>query len=183
MAHYASDAWDIEVKTDTFGWVEICGVHDRQDHDLKQHSKHSGRKLQVEGVIPNILEIAFGSDRPTFALIDIFLKEEKVGNDKRVVLKLPQKMSPVQVAVFPLMKKDGLDKKAYKIYDTLSKQGIVTVYDDSGSIGKRYRRQDERGTPYCITVDHDTLKDDTVTIRERDSMKQKRVKIKDILNN
>lgn len=183
MAHYAADAWDLEVKTNTYGWVELCGVHDRQNHDLKQHAKHSGKKMQVEGQIPNILEIAFGSDRPTFALIDIFLNEEKVGKDMRDVLKLPKKMAPVQVAVFPLMKKDGMDKKAMKVYDDLAAEGLVCVYDQSGSIGKRYRRQDERGTPYCITVDYDSLKDDTVTLRERDSMKQSRVKVKEILKN
>jgi len=177
MAHYASDAWDIEIKTNTFGWVEICGVHDRQNYDLKQHAKHSGKKMQVEGQIPNILEIAFGSDRPTFALIDIFLHEEKVGKDTRMVLKLPPSMAPVQVAVFPLMKRDGMDAKAIEIFEDLSKKGFVAVYDGSGSIGKRYRRQDERGSPWCITVDYDTLKDNTVTVRERDSMKQSRVKI------
>lgn len=180
MAHYAADAWDLEVKTNTFGWVELCGVHDRQDYDLKQHAKHSGKKLQVEGKYPNILEIAFGSDRPTFALLDLFLDEEKVGKDKRVVLRLPPKMAPVKVAVFPLMTKDGLDKKAKELFYKLNKD-VVALYDGSGSIGKRYRRQDERGTPFCITVDHDTLKDNTVTIRERDSMKQTRVKITDIL--
>lgn len=180
MAHYATDAWDLEVKTNTYGWIELCGVHDRQDYDLKQHSKHSGAKLQVAGKTPHILEIAFGSDRPTFALLDLFLTEDKVHKEKRVVLKLPPKMAPVQVAVFPLVNKDGLPEKAYKIFWELNKD-IVAVYDDSGSIGKRYRRQDERGTPYCITVDYDTLKDKTVTIRERDSMKQKRVPTKEIL--
>lgn len=179
MAFYAVDAWDLEIKTNTYGWVELAGIHDRGTHDLKQHSKHSGKKLQVAGQTPNILEIAFGSDRPTFALIDIFLEKEKVGKDSRTVLKLPKQVAPVQAAVFPLVSKDGLSEKAYKIYNQLS-NSFVVIYDQSGSIGKRYRRQDERGTPYCITVDYDSIKDNKVTVRERDSMKQKRVKIEDL---
>ena len=181
MAHYAADAWDVEVKTNTYGWVELCGVHDRQDYDLKQHSKHSNSKLQVGGKTPHILEIAFGSDRPLFALLDLFLEEEKVHKEKRIVLKLPPKMAPSQVAVFPLVGKDGLPEKARKVFVKLAKHNLVAIYDEAGSIGKRYRRQDERGTPYCITIDYDTLKDDTVTIRERDSMNQRRVKVEDLL--
>ena len=180
MAHYAADAWDLEVKTNTYGWIELCGVHDRRDFDLKQHAKHSKSKLQVGGQTPHILEIAFGSDRPTFALIDIFLTEDKVKGELRTVLKLPPKMAPVQVAIFPLVSKDGLPEKSKQIYRELSKE-LIAVHDSAGSIGKRYRRQDERGTPYCVTVDYDTLKDKTVTIRERDSMKQRRVPIKEIV--
>jgi len=181
LAHYAEDAWDLEVNLNTYGWVEMVGVHDRKAYDLEQHEKFSGTKLKVEGEYPHVLEIAFGSDRPTFALIDLFLKEEKVDKETRVVLKLPKKMAPVKVAVFPLVNKDNLPERAEKIYDEVKKCFTSAVLDGSGSIGKRYRRMDEVGTPYCITVDHDTLKNNTVTVRDRDSMKQERVKIKELV--
>ena len=126
------------------------------------------------------MEVAFGADRPTYALIDIFLKEEKVGKDKRVVLKLPRQVAPVTAAVFPLVNKDKLPEKAKEIFYQIEALGIDAIYDSAGSIGKRYRRQDEKGTPFCVTVDYDTLKDNAVTIRNRDSMKQERVKIADL---
>jgi glycyl-tRNA synthetase len=176
LAFYADDAWDIELKFNNYGWTEIVGIHDRQDYDLKQHSNHSGKSLKVEGQYPHILEIAFGSDRPTFALLDMFLEVEKTKEGQRFVLKLPGEIAPIQVAVFPLTKKDGLPEKAKKIYNVLT-ESYTCQYDEAGSIGKRYRRMDEIGCPYCITVDHQTLKDSTVTVRDRDSMKQKRVKI------
>jgi len=180
LAHYAEDAWDLEVNLNSYGWTELLGVHDRADFDLKQHQKHSSKSFKVEGSIPHILEIAFGSDRPTFALVDLFLHEEKVGKNKRVVLKLPKQVAPITVAVFPLVNKDGLQKKALEIFYQVESLGVDAVYDDSGSIGKLYRRQDEKGTPFCITIDYQTMKDNTVTIRDRDTMEQKRVKASDL---
>ena len=112
-------------------------------------------------------------------MIDIFVKEEKIDKDTRVVWKLPVKFSPIRFAIFPLQKKDGLPEKSKKIYNSLSEK-YQCIYDESGSIGKRYRRQDERGTLYCITIDYQTLEDETVTLRERDTMEQKRIKIKDL---
>lgn len=189
-AFYADDAWDIEVKLNSFGWFELCGVHDRTNYDLTQHGKHSGKDLHLfneesqstikeeKNEIPNIIEIAFGTDRPTFALLDIFYKktDEKEGKTKFLV---PWHMSPVNVAVFPLMKKDGMPEVAKKIYDDLQREFSVR-YDVSGSIGKRYLREDESGTPFCITIDYDTVdtkseKYHTVTIRNRDTEEQKRV--------
>lgn len=181
-AFYADDAWDIELKLKSFGWFEVCGVHDRTDYDLKQHAKKSGKELvafneqskaEEKKEIPNIIEIAFGSDRPTFALLDLFYEriEEKEGKTK---FKIPAHMAPVKVAVFPLVKKDGLAEEAQAIFKDVEKE-FTSRYDISGSIGKRYLREDESGTPYCVTIDYDTLKDSTVTIRDRDSEEQKRI--------
>ncbi len=179
LAFYAEDAWDLEVKTNSQAWVEIAGVHDRKNYDLTQHQGKSNTTLKADGEIPHILEIAFGTDRITYSLIDIFATEEKVDKDSRVVWKIPKNLAPVRFAIFPLQKKDGLPEKAREIFDKLSEK-YQCIYDESGSIGKRYRRQDERGTPQCITVDYQSLEDGTVTLRERDSMEQKRIKIKDL---
>jgi len=177
MAHYADDAWDLEVKTNTFGWVEVCGVHDRTDYDLKRHAEFSGQKMLTEDKrVPHILEIAFGPDRLTFCLIDLFVREEK----ERTVFKIPQKMAPIKAAVFPLVKKDGLPNLAKKVYETLLDEGIIASFDMTGSIGRMYRRMDEKGTPYCITIDFDSLKQKTVTVRDRDSMKQRRITIDEL---
>ena len=181
-AFYADDAWDIELKLNVFGWFEVCGVHDRTDYDLKQHAEHSGKTLHAfneqsiaeeKNEVPNIIEIAFGTDRPTFALLDLFYEktEEKEGKTK---FKVPIHMAPVKVAVFPLLKKDGLAEEAEKIFEDLQKE-FTSRYDISGSIGKRYLREDESGTPYCLTIDYDTLKDGTITIRDRDTEQQKRI--------
>jgi glycyl-tRNA synthetase len=188
-AFYAEDAWDIECKLNSFGWFELCGVHDRTNYDLTQHGKHSGKKLELfneestaadKNEIPNIIEIAFGTDRPTFALLDLFYAkiDEKEGKTKFLV---PWHMSPVNVAVFPLMKKEGQPQVAKKIYDELQREFSVR-FDISGSIGKRYLREDESGTPFCITVDYETLEENsdkynTVTIRNRDTEEQKRIPI------
>lgn len=187
-AFYAEDAWDIELKLKSFGWFEVCGVHDRTDYDLKQHAKKSGKEMlafneqstnKEKKEVPNIIEIAFGIDRPTFALLDIFYErvEEKDGKTK---FKIPPHMAPVKVAVFPLVKKDGLAEEAQSIFEDLDKE-FTSRYDISGSIGKRYLREDESGTPYCITIDYDTINQDspnhgTVTIRDRDTEEQKRIK-------
>ncbi len=194
-AFYAEDAWDIELQLNTFGWTEVCGVHDRTNYDLTTHGKHSGKELKLfnenskaetkeeKTEVPHIIEIAFGTDRPTFALLDIFYKkiDEKEGKTKFLV---PWHMSPINVAVFPLMKKDGLAEYALNIYSELQ-QEFSARYDASGSIGKRYLREDESGTPFCITIDYDTLnkesdKYETVTIRNRDTEEQKRIKVKDL---
>jgi len=180
LAFYAEDAWDLEANLNSYGWTELLGVHDRSDYDLKQHQKFSGKSFKIAGEVPHILEIAFGSDRPTYALIDLFLHEEKVGKDKRVVLKLPKQVAPLRAAVFPLVNKDGLQDKALEIFYQVESLGVDAVFDSAGSIGKRYRRQDEKGTPFCITIDYDTEKTNTVTVRDRDTMKQKRVKISEL---
>jgi len=178
-AFYSNDTWDLEFRTDTFGWIEIAGISDRNDYDLTQHAKASGQKLNIGGETPHIIELAFGSDRIVYTLLDVFLDEEKVGNDMRVIWRIPKELAPIRFAVFPLQNKDGLPEKARAIYEELSKN-YRCLLDVSGSIGKRYRRQDERGTPHCITIDYDTLKDDTVTLRNRDTMEQKRIKINDL---
>jgi len=175
---YAKSAWDLEVKT-SLGWTEVIANHYRADHDLKSHSEGSGANLTVmdgeEKVLPWIWEDSMGIDRLMLVLLDIGLKEK----GERVYLKLSPEVSPYQIAVFPLVNKGGLDNKAFEIYKTL-KEKFDAFYDDSGSIGRRYARQDEIGTPFCITIDYDTMKDDTITLRDRDSTKQIRVKIKDV---
>ncbi len=181
-AFYAKDAWDIEVLTNSFGWYEMCGVHDRGDYDLTQHSKFSGVKLEAfseefkEKFVPHILEIAFGADRPAYALLDIFYD---TSDKERKVLRMPAHLAPVQAGVYPLVKKEGLPEIAKEIHSMISKY-LVAVYDESGSIGRRYARHDEEGIPFGITVDFDTLKDDTVTLRDRDTQKQIRVKKEDL---
>ncbi|MDY6768576.1 MAG: glycine--tRNA ligase, partial [Candidatus Nanohaloarchaea archaeon] len=178
-AHYAKDAWDLEVRLDSFGWTECCGVHDRGDYDLQQHTEHSPEDLsfkdnQGEEVLPHILEVAFGTDRPTFALLDIFFDAEE-GR-----LELPRHVAPVDVAVFPLMAKDGLDDLAEEVYHQLHERRFDVEYDDSGSIGKRYARQDAKGTALCVTVDYETKEEDTVTLRERDTADQVRVELDEL---
>jgi len=180
-AFYADDAWDIEVNLNSFGWIEICGVHDRTDYDLKQHSKFSGTNLEALDVnskkqIPHVLEIAFGTARPTFALLDLFY-EKKKEKEGKTILHLPVNIAPVKVAVFPLLRKPKLTKLSVRIYEEL-RQDRLCKYDETASIGKRYLRAAEEGIPYAVTVDFDTLKDKAVTIRERDTEKQVRMKIK-----
>lgn len=175
LSHYADDAWDIEINTERYGWFELCGVHDRTDYDLKRHSEFSKTKMGVSGEYPTILEIAFGLERTTYALLENSLVDDK----KRDWLNFEKGMAPIDVAVFPLMKKDKMDVLAKKVFDELDKE-FVCVYDDSGSIGRRYRRMDEIGTSFCITIDHDSLKEKDVTIREIGSMSQFRVKISDV---
>jgi glycyl-tRNA synthetase len=177
---YAKSAWDLEVKTST-GWLEIIANHYRSDHDLKSHSDGSGKEMSVmvdeKKVLPWVWEDSMGIDRLVFALMDIGLKE----GDKRTFMKLSPEVSPFQAAVFPLVKKDGLAEKAREVHKML-KNNFDVFYDESGSVGRRYARQDEIGTPFCITIDYDTMKDDTVTIRDRDTTEQKRVKIKDLVS-
>jgi len=180
-AFYADDAWDLEVKLDSFGWYEMCGIHDRTSYDLEQHSKFSGKELKArnaenEKVTPHVLEIAFGTDRPTFALLDIFY-DKKEENEGKTIFRLPIHLAPVSVAVLPLMKKEPLMDLGKKIYSELLAEGLVAVMDVSGSIGKRYLRNSEIGTPFCVTVDFDSLEGQDVTIRDRDTEEQKRIPI------
>ena len=183
-AHYADDAWDLEVKTNQFGWVEICGVHDRTNYDLKRHGEFSKQNFEIPmntlsetKEIPQILEIAFGIDRIIYTLLETSFKVE----EDRINLKLNTNLVPITVAVFPLVKnKENIRNLALEIHKKLLEHRIASFYDESGSIGKRYRRQDEIGTKWCITIDYEALDDNTVTIRERDSMEQIRVKILDL---
>jgi len=181
-AFYAKSAWDFEVLT-SLGWTELVANHYRAEHDLKSHSKGSGQDLSVidgeEKVLPWVWENSFGVDRTVFAVLDNAYTEETVKDETRIVLKLDPKVAPIQVAVFPLVSKDKLPEKADEVYNLL-KDCYKCFYDEPGSIGKRYRRMDEIGTPYCITIDYDTLKNADVTVRDRDSMKQERVKIKEL---
>ncbi len=180
LAHYANAACDIEFNF-PFGFKELEGIHSRTDFDLSQHEKFSGKKLQYfdpednESFVPYVVETSIGLDRMFLAILSQSFKEEKLedGSD-RVVLALPPFLAPIKCAVLPLVKKDGLPEKAREIMDVL-KFDHLCMYEEKDSIGKRYRRQDAIGTPYCITVDHQTLEDNTVTIRERDSMKQERI--------
>jgi glycyl-tRNA synthetase len=184
LAHYAKKAFDIQ-----YDEKEIEGIHWRGDWDLSQHSKFSGQDLAYtpeggEKFVPNIVETSGGVDRMfMFLLLDAY--DESDGSDGRekgeITLHLNPKIAPIKCAVFPLVKKDGLAEKAKGIYKNI-KSCFSAYYDESGSVGRRYRRQDEIGTPYCVTVDYDTLKDETVTIRDRDTMKQERIKISEINN-
>ena len=168
------------------GFKELEGIHSRTDFDLKQHEKHSGKKLQYfdaelnENYVPYVVETSVGLDRTFLAILSSAFDEQQLedGSD-RVVLKLPAILAPIKVAVFPLIKKDGLPEKAREIIDEL-KFDYNCQYDEKDSVGKRYRRQDAIGTPYCITVDHQTIEDNTVTVRDRDTMEQQRINITEI---
>ncbi len=183
-AHYADDAWDLEVKTEQFDWVEICGIHDRTDYDLQRHGEFSNNDFAIamgddpqEKEIPQILEVAYGIDRIIYTLLETSFSVE----EKRINLQLKNYLAPNLVAVFPLVSnKEEITTLAKELHQSLQDQLINSFYDESGSIGKRYRRQDELGTPYCITVDYDSLDDNAATIRERDSMDQIRVKLGEI---
>ncbi len=184
LAHYASAAFDIEYEF-PFGTMELEGIHNRTDFDLNRHKEYSGKDLSYfdestrEKFIPYIIETSAGCDRTLLTcLIDAY-EEQALENDTRVVLHLSPFIAPIKAAIFPLVKKDGMPEMAMKIADMLRPHFMV-FYDEGGAVGRRYRRQDEVGTPYCITVDSQSLQDQTVTIRERDSMKQDRVAIDQI---
>jgi glycyl-tRNA synthetase len=191
LAHYADAATDIEFKF-PFGFKELEGIHSRTDFDLSQHEKYAGKKLQFfdpeenKNYTPYVLETSIGLDRMFLAVFSNSLKEEKIDNNStRTVLKIPAVLAPFKAAILPLIKKDGLPKVAKKILNELQWEFNV-IYDEKDAVGRRYRRQDAIGTPFCITIDHQTLNDETVTMRDRDSMKQIRVKIKElskIINN
>ena len=266
MAHYAADCWDAEIQSDRFGWVEVVGIADRTDYDLKAHAKQSETELNVhvsydkpvrierfavkpnmgilgprfkgkagkianalkllksedlsgeiievvvdgeviqvdrgavsfeniseevhgETIIPHVIEPSFGIDRITYSLLEhsYFEEEEKAEEEeeegKRIVLRLPPEVAPVQAAVLPLLTRDELINPANEIVKALRKAGILVTFDDAGTVGRRYRRNDEIGTPFSITVDYQTLEDGTVTIRDRDTMKQVRACIDGIEDN
>jgi glycyl-tRNA synthetase len=270
MAHYAADCWDAEILSDRFGWVEVVGIADRTDFDLKAHAKQSQKELSIyvsydspkkvekfvvkpdmgvlgpkfkgkagkvanalkalsceqlsgdviqltidgemieinkdcvkfetlteevhgENIIPHVIEPSFGIDRITYSLLEHSYFEEEAKEkvedaeedlgEKRIVLRLPPEVAPVQAAVLPLLSRDELVKPGTDIVDKLRKAGILVSFDDSGTIGRRYRRNDEIGTPYSITIDYQTLDDGTVTIRDRDTMKQVRAKVNGIADN
>jgi len=187
LAFYASDAYDIKYNFKALGdFDEVEGIHARGNWDLSQHSKYSGTDLSYndektkERFIPHIAETSAGLNRLLFMFLDSAYCEENIGEETRAVLKLPKHLAPIKAAVFPLLKnKPDLIKKAREVYDAL-KPSFMCEFDDNGNIGKRYRRQDEIGTPYCITIDFDTLTDQTVTVRDRDTMKQERIKITEL---
>ena len=185
LAHYANAATDIEFKM-PFGFKEVEGIHSRTNFDLSQHEKYSGKSIKYfdpqtnESYTPYVIETSIGVDRMFLSIMCHAFEEEKLENgETRTVLKLPAALAPVKCAVMPLVKKDGLPEKAREIIDSL-KFHFNCQYDEKDSIGKRYRRQDAIGTPYCVTVDHDTLTDGKVTLRFRDTMEQERVNISDL---
>jgi len=187
LAHYADAACDVEFKF-PFGFKELEGIHSRTDFDLGSHQTFSGKKLQYfdpernENYTPYVLETSIGLDRMFLAVLSHALEEETLEEGAtRIVLKLPAALAPTKVAVLPLVKKDGLPELARSIVNDL-KWKMATAYDEKDAVGRRYRRQDALGTPYCITVDHQSLEDQTVTLRDRDSMTQERISLSDLQN-
>ena len=181
LAHYSKACADVEYLF-PFGWSELEGIACRGDFDLTQHSNASGNKLlwrdqtTNETYVPHVIEPALGTDRAILTFLIDAYEEEQIDGNPRTVLHFHPRLAPVKVAVFPLLRKDGHPEKALEIYHTL-RENYAAQYDDGGNIGRRYRRQDEAGTPLCITVDHQTLEDNTVTLRDRDSLEQRRVAI------
>ena len=184
LAHYADGATDIQYEY-PIGWQEIEGIHSRTDFDLSSHQEHSNKKMEYfdqpnnERYIPYVVETSIGLDRTILQLLCEAYREEEVNNDKRVVLKFHPKIAPITVAVLPLVKKDGMPEVAKEIEAEL-RNHFHTFYDEKGAVGRRYRRMDEVGTPYCVTVDGDTASDSSVTIRDRDSMTQERIPIAEV---
>ena len=187
LAHYSSACYDIEYKFD-FGWSELEGIADRGTFDLDQHMSASNKKLTYfdqinnEHFVPAVVESSAGVDRAFLTILADAFTQEDVNGESRTVLKLSPKIAPIKVAVFPLMNKNNMPEVSQKIVDEIQNSGIASFFDSGGSIGKRYRRQDEAGTPFGITVDHDTLEDNTVTLRDRDTMKQERISIDKIID-
>ncbi len=187
LIFYATAAFDIQYKFNSMGgkFDELEGIHARSDYDLTQHAKFSGEKMEYfdqargEKYVPHIMESSLGLNRTFMIMLDNAWTEEEIENakgekDMRIVLKIKKNMAPIKAAIFPLFRKDHFKKKAKEIKKSLQ-SNLMVEYDETGSIGKRYRRQDEIGTPFCITVDHQTMEDDTVTVRDRDSMEQIRL--------
>ena len=185
MAHYANDATDIEFDF-PIGFKELEGIHSRTDFDLGAHQELSGRKLQYfdqeinESYIPYVVETSMGLDRTFLAVLSQAYRKEKMEDGtERTILSLPAKLAPIKAAILPLVKKNGLPEKARDVMESL-KYEIRCFYEEKDTIGRRYRRMDALGTPFCLTIDHQTLKDDTITIRDRDTMLQERIKVKEI---
>jgi glycyl-tRNA synthetase len=185
LSHYSSGTADVEYFFPDLEWSELEGIANRGDFDLKAHAEHSGEKLEYfdqasgERYVPHVIEPAAGADRATLAFLVDAYDEEEVEGETRTVLKLHPQLAPVKVAVLPLVKKDGQPELAHEVRDALRGIG-QTEYDEGGSIGKRYRRQDEIGTPWCVTIDHQSLEDRTVTLRDRDTLAQERLAIDDL---
>lgn len=185
LVFYAKEAYDIEFKY-PFGFKELEGIHARGNYDLTQHSAHSGQKLEYfdeekkEHFIPHIIESSVGVGRLVLAILCQSYDEEVVGDDTRIVMRIPKKISPIQVAILPLSKKEELSLPASALFEELS-ENFMCQYDETQSIGKRYRRQDEIGTPYCITFDFDSINDNAVTVRDRDTMAQERISISELV--
>jgi glycyl-tRNA synthetase len=181
-AHYSKETWDAEVFTERFGWVEVTGLAYRTDYDLSGHARFSGEDLTAfledkkKKIICHVVEPSYGIDRPFYCI----LEHSYVSDGKRKYLRLKKELAPIEVGVFPHLTRDGLPEKAREIQKMLKAERFMTEYDDAGSIGRRYMRADEIGTPYCITVDHQTLQDETVTVRDRDTTKQIRVNIREL---
>ena len=179
LAHYAKDAYDIQYEF-PFGWQEFEGIHNRTDFDLSRHQQHSGKKLEYvdtgtnERFVPYIIETSAGADRTALAVLADAYHEEEVAGEKRVVMRFHPGLAPIKAAVFPLVNKDGMPELARRIYEAIRRH-VNTFYDDGGSIGRRYRRQDEAGTPFGITIDGQSTQDQTVTVRDRDTLLQERV--------
>ena len=187
LAHYANAATDIEYKM-PFGFKEVEGIHSRTNYDLSRHEEFSGKKMRYfdpqtnESYIPYVVETSIGVDRLFLSVMcGAYCEETTENGETRVVLKLHPALAPIKLAVLPLVRKDGLDEKARCVAEQL-RFNFACQYDEKDSIGKRYRRQDAIGTPYCITIDHQTLEDDTVTIRDRDTMAQERIPISNLVN-
>ena len=182
LSHYSKRTVDIEYNYPFAGWSELEGIANRTDYDLKQHAKYSGENLEYfdqatgERYVPYVIEPAVGPDRIMLAFLMDCYTEEEIDGEERTVLKLHPRLAPTKTAVFPLSKKEPVSTIARELYDDL-KGDYRIFYDDSGSIGRRYRRQDEAGTPFCVTVDFDTIEDKQVTIRDRDTLKQERIPI------
>lgn len=185
LVFYAKEAYDIEFKY-PFGFKELEGIHARGNYDLTQHSAHSGQKLEYfdeekkEHFIPHIIESSVGVGRLVLAILCQSYDEEVVGDDTRIVMRIPKKIAPIQVAILPLSKKEELSLPASALFEELS-ENFMCQYDETQSIGKRYRRQDEIGTPYCITYDFDSINDNAVTVRDRDTMAQERISISELV--
>ncbi len=180
LAHYAKRAYDIEYEF-PFGWKEFEGIHNRTDFDLARHQEYSGKRLEYidpgtnERFLPYVVETSMGVDRTLLVVLADAYHEEEVAGEQRVVLRLRPDLAPTKAAVFPLVKKDGMPEIARKLHEAIRAAAIPAFYDQSGAIGRRYRRQDEVGTPWCITIDGETAEDGSVTIRDRDSLGQVRV--------
>ena len=185
LAHYAAAAFDIQYLF-PFGWKELEGIHNRTDFDISRHQQYSGKDMRYfddttrERYIPYIIETSAGCDRTLLTCLTDAYEEETVDGETRVLLRLSPKIAPIKAGIFPLVKRDGMPEIAHKIVEILRPHFMV-FYDESGAIGRRYRRQDEAGTPFCITVDSQTLEDNTVTVRERDSMLQERIERENLL--
>ena len=190
LAHYAAACADVEYDF-PFGVSELEGIANRTDFDLRQHTDSSGKDLRYfndqepneknRRFLPYVIEPSAGADRATLAFLCDAYSEDEVGGETRTVLKFHPRLAPIKAAVFPLTKKDGLPERALALYRDLRSQ-ITTFYDEKGNIGRRYRRQDEAGTPFCITIDSETLRNKTVTIRERDTCEQIRIPMVDVLD-